>query len=122
MLVLGDAGRYPEMTTEQYPWSALVKAIRDLRPAVRMKWSRDDETPPWEPWLLVPTVGYLETGRVGPVPFREVEWVEVDPQQKNEGGRLVVADYTAELLLALKTASVDYEMTNGVVRIKANMG
>jgi hypothetical protein len=110
------------MATERNPWLTLVEAIKDLSPGVRMKWSGDDSPPAWERWLIVPTDGYLETGRVGPVPFREVEWVELDSRQKSECGRLVVADQTAELLVALKKASLDYQMTNGVVRINATAG
>lgn len=109
------------MTAVRYPWSKLVEAIRDLQPGVRMKWSGDDEPPPWERWLLVPVVGYLETGRIGPVPFREVEWVEIDPRWKNERGRLVVAAQADELVRALENASVNYRMINGVFRITADL-
>ena len=87
-----------------------------------MKWSGHDDAPSWEGWLLVPVTGYLETGRVGPVPFREVEWVELDSRQKNERGRLVVADQTDELACALARASVEFQVTEGVFRITPSAG
>lgn len=83
-----------------------------------MKWSGDEDPSPWEGWVIIPVNGYLETGRAGPVPFREVEWVEIDSRQKNGGGRLVVADQTDELIRALEKASIDYQITDGVFRIQ----
>jgi hypothetical protein len=110
------------MATTTPIWPALVAAIRDLKPAVRMKWSGDDDLPPWEPWIIVSSVSYLETGRVGPVPFNEVEWVELDPSRRNERGRLINSDQKDEVYSALKTASVAFEVTDGVFRITADAG
>ena len=31
----------------------------------------------WQPWVICPVPGYLETGALGPVPVREVEWLDV---------------------------------------------
>lgn len=105
-----------------YPWLALIDAIRDMRPAVRMKWSGNENPPPWEPWIIVPALNYLETGRVGPVPFKEVEWVEIDPSRRNERGRLVAADQKDEIARALTAASIAFQVAGGVFRIAADAG
>ena len=87
-----------------------------------MKWSGDDDPPPWEPWIIVSSNGYLETGSVGPVPFREVEWVEIDPRRKNERGRLADLEEPAELTEALTKAQIPFERKGDVFRISANAG
>lgn len=110
------------MASPKYPWLELVQAIRDLRPAVRMKWSGDDVPSRWEPWVIVPIEGILETGNMGPVPFSEVEWVEIDSRLKNDRGSLVAADQIDDLIRALDGASIGYEVTEGVFRVTTNRG
>ena len=99
------------MATTTPIWPALVAAIREFRPAVRMKWSGDDDQPPWEQWIIVPVPSYLETGQVGPVPFREVEWVEIDPLGREE-----------EVSHALSVASIPFSRVGHVFRVTANAG
>ncbi len=57
-------------------WPNVVETIRIHRPAVRVKWSGDDDVPQWNPWIIISTDGYIETGSTGPVSFRDVEWLE----------------------------------------------
>lgn len=85
-----------------------------------MKWSGDNEASSWNPWLIMPVDGMLETGQIGPVLFREVEWVEIDSHQMNEGGRLVPTDQSDKLVRALRAASIDYVKTDAVFCITAN--
>jgi hypothetical protein len=99
------------MATTTPIWPTLVAVIRELRPPVRMKWSGDDEQPPWEQWIIVPSPSYLETGQVGPVPFREVEWVEIDPSGRD-----------VEVAQALSAAAVPFQSVGRVFRVTADAG
>ena len=108
------------MARSLFPWPDLVAAIQNLQPAVRMKWSGDDDLPPWEAWIIVSSVSYLETGRVGPVPFSEVEWVEIDPFRKNGIGRLVPADQAREVREALDHVRIPYSEVGDCLRVSAN--
>jgi len=76
----------------------------------------------WEPWLIVPVPSYLETGSLGPVPFREVEWVEIDPAHENLSGRLVAAESMERrnaLIAALDGAGLHYRLADGKIRFDA---
>src|SRR5262245_44705608 len=103
-------------------WDDLVRSIESFRPAVRVKWSGDDMPTEWEPWLIVPVPSYLETGRLGPVPFREVEWVEIDPAYENVRGRLVPAESIERrhlLIAAVNGVGLHYTLADGKLRFDA---
>ena len=129
ILVMRSAVRRPligltlsRVATTTPTWAALVAAIRELKPAVRVKWTGDEQATPWEPWLIVPHENYLETGSMGPVPFAEVEWVEVDPRRKNGRGRLVDADQSLDVSRALLDSQIAFKRVDGVYRIAADAG
>jgi hypothetical protein len=101
------------------PWADLVTVISTFRPVERVKWSGDDEPSPWEDWIRVSSVSYLETGHMGPVPFREVEWVEIDPRLRNSNNRRVIADeeqWHNELRTALARADLVYSLIDEKLR------
>src|SRR4051812_43647898 len=102
------------MATTTPTWTALVAAIRELKPAVRVKWTGDDEPTPWEPWLIVTHESYLETGSMGPVPFADIEWVEIDPIRNTRRGRLV-ADQSDDISRSLSRALVNSHIAFKVV-------
>lgn len=109
------------MATTTPVWTALVAAIRDLKPAVRVKWVGDEEPTTWEPWLIVTHENYLETGSMGPVPFADIEWVEIDPRRNNGcHGRSV--DQSAALSSALTDSHISFNSVDGVYRITADAG
>ena len=58
-------------------WQLVVDVLRDRGFQFRVKWSGDKEMTEWQPWVICPTPGYIETGTLGPVPVREVEWLDV---------------------------------------------
>src|SRR5438552_2848636 len=101
-------------------WPRLLDAIGPFRPAVRVKWSGDAEPTTWEPWIIIPAESCLETVTMGPVPFREVEWVEVDPARMSVKGGLVVAagaDRRDSLIAALAGARLNWSLADGKIRL-----
>ena len=61
----------------------------------------NERTPSKWGWFLGPVPGYVESSAYGPVPTRDIEWVELDPIEQRHIGRLVpprIIDHTAELL------------------------
>lgn len=104
-------------------WHRLVDAIKPLRPAVRVKWSGDSEPTRWEPWIIISSVSYLETGTLGPVPFREVEWVEIDLGHRSTRGCIVEpdrGDWSDSVIEALRSADVPFAVVDGYVRVVGN--
>ncbi|NEO83673.1 MAG: hypothetical protein F6J87_05350 [Spirulina sp. SIO3F2] len=49
-------------------WRQFVEAIAELPPQFRVKWLFDDEPSSWGS-LFSPVEGYIEQGRLGPIPF-----------------------------------------------------
>ena len=39
----------------------------------------------WQPWVICPVPGYVETGSLGPVPVLEVEWLDVSLNDRDGG-------------------------------------
>ncbi len=74
------------MTTD---WESIVAILNRHQPAVRLKWDGDDEPGHWGTWVIIPVPGYLETGSTGPVPFANIEWLEIDVSRTAQLGRLV---------------------------------
>jgi hypothetical protein len=75
----------------------------------------------WCAWLIVPVEGYLETGATGPVPMRDVEWVDIDPLEAVPQGRRALSkpvDKTESILRALRETRVKVEMASGLVRVR----
>jgi hypothetical protein len=81
---------------------------------------RQEHTPSRWGWFLVPVPGYVESSAYGPLPIREVEWVEIDPIKQQHIGRLVppkFIDYTVELLQQLAVHGVSAQVIEGRIRI-----
>jgi hypothetical protein len=81
---------------------------------------KQDETPSKWGWFLVPVPGYVESSAYGPVPTREVEWVEIDPIEQRHIGRRVppqIIDHTPALLQQLAVHDIPVQMVEGRLRI-----
>lgn len=81
---------------------------------------KHEETPSKWGWFLVPTTGYVESSAYGPVPTREVEWVEIDPIKQKYIGRRVppqIIDHTPALLQQLVEYGIFPQMVEGRIRI-----
>ena len=67
-------------------WSPLCKLVPQLRCWVRLAWREGASTQegPWGQMLIMPVEGYLEASG-GPIPLRDVEWVEVSTSRVKGG-------------------------------------
>jgi len=105
-------------------WSPVCGLVRDLRCWVSVSWREGPLTVDghWGRLLIVPTEGYLE-GPGGPVPFRDVQWVEVSTSLIKGGiaGRpLQMLDVKDEILARLRGTQLCWELresTWSVVRV-----
>jgi hypothetical protein len=81
---------------------------------------RNESTPSKWGWFLVPVPGYVESSAYGPVPIREVEWVELAPIEQGHIGRRVppqIIDHTPELLQQLAEYGITAQLVEGRIRI-----
>lgn len=87
-------------------------------PAVIKVLGKDPEREPEPLWS--PSPGYLETGRLGPVSVRSIEWIDLISEVSIPRGRLlqpIVEDRQAALLLALRELGIPHEPAVGSVRV-----
>lgn len=76
------------------------------------------------PFLIVPVPGYIGSSGCGPLPFRELEWIEIDPVRVSEHWwRLprAVDNLARELLSRLAALGVQAQRDEGAkVRVTAS--
>jgi hypothetical protein len=75
----------------------------------------------WGTWFLIPVPNYVEASTYGPVPTREVEWIELDPIVQRPIGRLVppqIMDHTPELLQQLAEYGISTQLVQGRIRVR----
>ena len=99
------------MTDSNAYWQMAVDALRDQGFRFRIKWSGDDEESAWQPWVICPVPGYIESGSLGPVPVREVEWLEVSRQDRHG------ADKSDSIEAALNGAGIAFSHHSDGVRV-----
>lgn len=100
-------------------WRQFVAALAELPPQFRVKWLFADEPLSWGA-LFSPVSGYLEQGGLGPIPFREIEWIEIDPIQHQHRGVLVSdveLDHSEKIDSILATCRLTFSRNGGIYRI-----
>jgi hypothetical protein len=99
------------MTTTNEYWSAVVHILQSFPCSCRVKSFHDDATD-WQRPVFSPVPGYIEVGSLGPVPMREVEWVEVQSTETRHPGRRVpdsLVDHSSALRARFADASLHYQ-------------
>ena len=64
---------------ERTPCQIVTDVVQRVGGRSRLKLRGEGEPEPWGDWMISPTPAYLEEAGCGPWPWREVEWVEVEP-------------------------------------------
>ncbi len=109
------------MKSEDDLWSSLMDVLEQFDLLTRVKWSKNDIPSEWEKVLFMPTSGYLEAPRLGPVPCREVEWLEIDSLELKHRGRLVPPqeiNRSEALCNALRNANIPFVQMDNVIRLQ----
>ena len=98
---------------------AIDALTSQFRIDTRAKFKQDDTPSKWG-WFLVPVPGYVESSAYGPVPTREVEWIELDPIEQRHIGRLVppqIIDHTPALLQQPAQHGILAQLVEGRIRV-----
>lgn len=96
------------------------KLTADFPIATRAKLVNQDTPTAWAQWFLLPVPGYIEASSYGPVPKREIEWIELDPVEVWHIGRLVPPkhiDHTPAIFQQLQHHGVAMQIVDGLIRI-----
>jgi hypothetical protein len=77
-------------------------------------------TPKWSSWLIQPSNSYVEVELQGPYALHQIEWIDIDPIEKRQVGKLVataVIDHTEVVLQLLQDSAIHYITIDKLVRI-----
>ena len=99
------------MTESNAYWQTVIDALKDRGFRFRVKWSGDDAMTAWQPWVICPIPGYVETGSLGPVPVCELEWLDVSLADHGGG------DQSDSITDTLDSAGIVYSHTPESVRV-----
>lgn len=101
----------------------LLKVIPNLKALncrYRFKIKHESLTLDWSNWLIQPTENYLEVERQGPYALHQIEWIDIDPIEKRQVGKLVVTaviDHTEVVLKLLQDSAIHCITIDKLVRI-----
>jgi hypothetical protein len=97
---------------------ALADFLRQLHCRVRLKHKAHALPEAWAGGIGLPVRGYIEL--IGPWPFREVEWLEINPIVVEHIGRLVKPkqhNYLENITSFLQSQGIAYAVVDEAVRI-----
>jgi hypothetical protein len=120
----GSRGQRPQENALYLNFMSIEETIQDIDSAmgiaIRAKIKDDDVPSNWSRWFIIPVLGYVEASSFGPMPRREIQWLEIDPIEIKHIGRLVPAksiDHTTDILQILDRVSIVSEIIEGRIRI-----
>ena len=100
-------------------WTEALSELESFDLLARLKWLFDDELSKWSRWII-PVPGYLEVLSFGPIPFREIEWLEINPRVEKWRGALVepeIVDHRSKVVYVLANSRLIYSEHDGVIRV-----
>jgi hypothetical protein len=98
----------------------IAELLREMPCNVRVKLADENHEREWAQVIFAPVDGYIEGGGTGPVPMREVEWIDIKRIEMKHIGRLVPdkpIDHTEMIQTALDKNEANYEVLEDVIRI-----
>ena len=84
----------------------------------RLKLQLNDLPESWGNGIGLPVRTYIEI--IGPWPFREVDWLEINPIVMEHIGRLVAPkrwNHLEQIITLLEAEHVNYSLVDGMIRI-----
>jgi hypothetical protein len=97
---------------------SLADFLRQFHCQVRLKHEAYETPEGWAGGIGLPVRGYIELQ--GPWPFRQTEWLEMNPAVTEHIGRLIKTkqhNYLEEISAFLQSRNVAYSINEGIVRI-----
>jgi hypothetical protein len=67
----------------QTKWKIILPRLKTLGVVINLKWLFDDNETGWSKNYLIPTDGYFEETHLGPILFREIEWLELKSSNRD---------------------------------------
>ena len=100
-------------------WSNFLYEIVDLHLQSRIKHIFSENPTNWNRWIL-PVKNYIEHLELGPIPFSEIEWLEIDTKKENHRGVLIpseIVDFKEEVNNALRNSKLNGESEGKYLKI-----
>jgi hypothetical protein len=103
----------------------IVEIIGSLNLRCRIKASDDDDVSDWSEKIWSPVPSCFELFSCGPVPIRQIEWLDIDPVVTTKKGRLLPEmkeDKRDALVSALTKQKIKFEDLGAFIRIRSPKG
>ena len=94
--------------------------FRDKQLKYKLKIKNEPLVNFWSNWITLPSQHYYETENQGPYPIKDIEWVEIDPIEKRQLGKLIDArstNHSTEITSWLKQQLAYSMEIDGLIRI-----
>lgn len=101
-------------------WQQLISKLRNKPWTYRLKIVQQPVIQEWSNWLISPTETYLETEKQGPYPMTQIEWIDINPIEIREVGKLfspIKKDHSTEIAAMLSSKGFIYKKVEHLFRI-----
>jgi hypothetical protein len=88
--------------------------------AFRLKVTSGEAPTVWSRFFISPSDSYIETD-AGPVPIRDIEYIDINPIEYRYVGRLVADkpyDHSGEIKMLLDDIGISYSQDDSFIRIR----
>ncbi len=97
-----------------------IYAVRSKPYTFRMKIKNSEQDNSWSNWIIKPSDSYYETEKQGPYPINEIEWIEVNPTEERQDGKLISVKqivHTDKIVKLLEELTIPYMIVEPNIRI-----
>lgn len=97
-----------------------IYAVRKKPYTFCIKIKNGEQDNSWSNWIIKPIDSYYETEKQGPYPINEIEWIEVNPIEERQDGKLISVkqiDHTDKIVQLLEELTIPYMIVEQIIRI-----
>ncbi|MFB9077954.1 DUF6678 family protein [Flavobacterium procerum] len=99
----------------------LIKELNAQPIKFRLKLRNKDKNLTWEDWIINTTGTYIETGHTGPNTIDKIEYIEINPIEEKDIGKLVpkrMINHTLEIIKIIENRNINFEQCENTIKIE----
>ncbi|MBB6372113.1 DUF6678 family protein [Chryseobacterium shigense] len=99
----------------------LIKELNSQPVKFRLKLKNKDKNLTWEDWIINPTGNYIETGQTGPNIINKIEYIEINPIEEKNIGKLVpkkMINHSLEIIKIIESKNINFKQCENTIKIE----
>jgi hypothetical protein len=99
----------------------LLKELNVLPIKFRLKLKNIDKNLTWEDWIINTTGNYIETGSTGPNIIDNIEYIEINPIEEKEIGKLVpkkIINHNLNIIQSIESKHINFKLCENIIKIE----